>query len=57
VAHSILVVAYHVLSRGQSYDDLRPDYFLRRDDSDAYRRRLIRQLERTGLSVTVAPAA
>lgn len=57
VAHSILVISYHILSRGQPYDDLGPDYFLRRDDSDAYRRRLIRQLERMGLNVTVEPAA
>jgi len=57
VAHSILVTAYHVLSRGQPYADLGPDYFLRRDDSEAYRRRLVRQLERMGLTVTVEPAA
>ncbi len=41
VAHPILIVAYHVLSRGQPYDDLGPDYFLHRDDSEAFRRRLI----------------
>lgn len=57
VAHSILVISYYILSRGQPYHDLGPDYFLRRAESEAYQRRLIRQLERMGLTVTVEPAA
>lgn len=36
VAHSILVVAYHVISRREPYTELGADYFLRRQDSDAY---------------------
>jgi transposase len=57
VAHSILVIAYHVLSRRQSYTDLGPDYLLLRERSDAYKNRLVRQLERLGHKVTLEPLA
>ena len=57
VAHSILVIAYHVLLRDQPYSDLGGDYFADRQRSDAYRNRLVRQLGRMGYEVTLAPAA
>ncbi len=57
VAHSILVIAYHVLSRRQSYADLGPDYLLLRDNAEAYKNRLVRQLERLGHKVTLEPLA
>jgi transposase len=57
VAHSILVVAYHVISRREPYTELGADYFLRRQDSEAYQRRLVRQLERMGHRVILEPAA
>jgi transposase len=56
VAHSILVIAYHVLQRGEPYSDLGADYFLDRQHSDAYKNRLVRQLERMGHKVTLEPA-
>jgi transposase len=56
VAHSILVIAYHLLSRGEPYSDLGADYFLDRQSSQAYRNRLVRQLERMGHKVTLEPA-
>ncbi len=55
VAHSILVIGYHMLSRRQSYQDLGVDYLLLRDRTDAYKHRLIRQLERLGHKVTLEP--
>jgi transposase len=57
VAHSILVIAYHVLSRGVPYADLGPDYLLLRGSSEAYKNRLVRQLERLGHKVTLEPLA
>jgi len=57
VAHSILVIAYHVLQRRRSYADLGPDYLLLRDNADAYKNRLVRQLERLGHKVTLEPLA
>lgn len=44
VAHSILVISYHMLSRRTTYTDLGPDYLLLRDNAEAYKNRLIRQL-------------
>src|SRR6266571_4607471 len=55
VAHSILISAYHVLERDQSYEDLGGDYFTFRVDTEHLTRRLVRQLERLGQSVTLTP--
>jgi transposase len=56
VAHSILVIAWHLLTRNQPYTDLGGDYFLERQHSQAYKNRLVRQLERMGHRVTLEPA-
>jgi transposase len=56
VAHSMLVIVYHVLGRHQPYRDLGASYFLDRK-SDAHRNRLIRQLQRLGYEVSLTPAA
>jgi transposase len=56
VAHSILVVAYHLLDRGQPYAELGADYFLKRESSSAHAKRLVRQLERLGHKVSLEPA-
>lgn len=55
VAHSILIAAYYVLLRATPYQDLGPDYLLTGDSPDAYRARLVRQLERLGHTVTLGP--
>jgi transposase len=52
VAHSILVIAYQLLARGTSYDDLGPAYFDERERT-AREHRLIQQLERLGNRVTL----
>jgi transposase len=57
VAHSILVIAYHLLQRGQPYNELGADYFLERQRKDAYQRRLVKQLERMGYEVVLSTTA
>jgi transposase len=56
VAHSILVIAYHILKDGTTYRDLGYDYFTQRDTA-RLQRRLIARLEALGLRVTVEPQA
>ncbi|HVC99794.1 MAG TPA: IS110 family transposase [Candidatus Dormibacteraeota bacterium] len=56
VAHSMLVIAYHVLLRQEPYRDLGANYFLDRN-SDAHKSRLVRQLEHLGYQVTLTGAA
>lgn len=53
VGHSLLVIAYHMLSRQASYQELGGEYFDRRN-VEAQRMRLIRKLEALGVKVTVA---
>jgi transposase len=59
VAHSILVIAYHIIERREPYKELGGDYFIERQTKEAYQRRLIKQLERMGYDVTLEakPAA
>ena len=54
IAHSILVIAYHVLSTKEPYRDLGSNYF---DERDRVRveKRLSRRLERLGYDVTLEP--
>ncbi len=56
VAHSILVIAYHLLARGTTYQDLGVHYFDERDRR-AVERRAVRRLEGLGCKVTLEPAA
>jgi transposase len=57
VGHSILVIAWHLLSTGETYDDLGGDYFEKRRTSTAHQRRLVAQLEAMGHKVILEPAA
>lgn len=58
VAHTLIVIIWHVLADHADYHDLGPDYFTTRNDAEAHKRRLIRQLETlTGSRVTLQPAA
>jgi hypothetical protein len=56
VAHTILVIVYHVLSRREPYRDLGADY-LDQLDPTRVTRRLVERLQRMGLTVTIAPPA
>jgi transposase len=58
VAHSILVIVYHLLERDEPYNELGGDYFIERQQKDTYERRLVKQLERMGYQVALTkPAA
>lgn len=56
VAHSILVIVYHMLKRGTVYQDLGGDYFDKRKQ-DHIERRLVKQLESFGYKVALEPVA
>lgn len=56
VAHALLVIAYHMLKRGQNYHELGADHF-DRIDVNRIRRSLVRRLERLGHKVTLEPLA
>jgi transposase len=57
VGHSIIVIAWNLLSTGETYNDLGGDYFEKRRNSGARQRRLVAQLEAMGHTVTLEPAA
>jgi transposase len=46
-----------MLTTAETYRDLGADYFLERQKKEAYKRRLVRQLERMGYEVTIEPIA
>ena len=52
VAHSILVIAYHLITRNEPYHDLGADYFDRRRP-DATAKRLLKRLEKLGYQVNL----
>lgn len=54
VAHTILLIAYRLLKDGQTYHDLGPDYFDRRDQRRV-EQRLVHRLEGLGYQVSLAP--
>ena len=56
VAHSLLVVIYHVLRTRQPYKELGVDYFDRMD-STRVERHHVRRLEQFGFTVTLTPTA
>lgn len=54
VAHSLLVIIYHVLSDKQPYRDLGVDYF-DKTDKERLTRQALRRLEALGYAVTLTP--
>jgi transposase len=56
VGHSILVIAYHLLQRSCSYEELGGDYF-DKQDRQGVERRLVRRLEGLGYKVSLDPVA
>ena len=59
VAHAILVIIYHLLSRRVSYEDLGENHFDERE-RQAIQKRLVRRLEKPGYEVSLqsgTPAA
>jgi len=57
VGHSILTIAWHLLTNDSDYEDLGGDYFTRRANPDRQRDRLIRQLHDLGYQVNLARVA
>ncbi len=56
VAHSILVIIYHILRDHSTYQDLGGNYFDERD-RQAVQKRLVRRLEQLGYQVELQPLA
>ena len=56
VAHTLIVIIWHVLANNVDYDELGGDYFARRDTTTEIRRH-VAALQRLGQTVTVTPAA
>jgi transposase len=57
VGHSILVIAWHLLTNHCDYQDLGGDYFTRRLNPDRHRDRLVEQLHALGYRVTLQHVA
>ena len=58
VAHSLLVVCYHLIKQGQEYADLGVNYFKRPMDPERQAQSLVKRLQKLGYAVTVSrPAA
>jgi transposase len=57
IAHTLIVIIWHVLHDNVEYHDLGPDYFTRYDNPEARKRRLIRDLHTLGYDVTIQPAS
>ena len=56
VGHSILVIAWHLLTDNCAYADPGGDYFVRRD-TDRQRQRAVAQLQALGYRVALEPLA
>jgi transposase len=56
VAHTILVIAYHILKEKRPYQELGGDYF-DRIRADGLKRYYVRRLQGLGLEVTLTPVA
>ena len=56
VAHSLLIVIYHVLRDGNPYKELGADYF-NNLDTERVQRHHVRRLEQLGYKVSLTPTA
>jgi transposase len=57
IAHTILVICWHILADGTTYTELGTDYLAGRDQPDRRRKQLVQQLERLGYQVELTTAA
>jgi len=57
IAHTILIIVWHVLHDGVDYTDLGTDYYTRRDDPDARKNRLLHHLRQLGYDAELIPLA
>lgn len=57
IAHTLLIIIWHMLKDGTIYTEIGVDYLIRNDNPDRRRRHLINQLEHLGYQVELTPAA
>ncbi|WP_338890521.1 IS110 family transposase [Rhodococcus sovatensis] len=57
LAHTILVIAWHILHDEVEYSDLGADFYTPRNSPEVQKARLVRQLKDLGYSVEIGPAA
>jgi transposase len=57
VAHTLILIIWHVLAEGVPYTDLGADFYTRRTDPQQQTRRLIARLQALGYKVTIDQAA
>jgi hypothetical protein len=57
VAHAIIIAVWHLLTTGETYQDLGGDYFEKRRDPEREAQRLVRKLADLGYQATLEPAA
>lgn len=57
IAHTILVICWHLLTEDTTYVELGTDYLAGKDQPDRRRRHLVQQLEQLGYNVAITPAA
>ena len=57
IAHTLLVIIWHMLNEGTVYTEIGADYLARNDNPDRRRRHLVKQLENLGYQVELIAAA
>jgi transposase len=57
IAHTLLVICWHLLAEGGTYEELGADYLAGKDQPDRRRRHLVAQLQRLGYNVELTPTA
>jgi transposase len=57
VAHTLILIIYHVLAQNTPYTELGHDFYTKRQDPQRYRDRLVARLKTLGYDVTLHPAA
>ncbi|WP_262287396.1 hypothetical protein [Micromonospora sp. MA102] len=53
----VLVIVWHLLANNQTYTDLGADYYTHRDNPEARKHRLLRQLHDLGYQADLTPLA
>lgn len=57
IAHTLLVICWHILAENTIYNELGPDYLAGKDQPERRRKHLVAQLEQLGYNVELAPVA
>lgn len=57
IAHTLLIICWHLLAEQTVYNELGPDYLAGKDQPERRRKHLVAQLEMLGYNVELAPVA